>query len=100
MAYLLFAVLLILLYCFIIIRGITRIFNSDDMFVVLGAAGLLVQFGLQSMIHMGSSLQLLPAKGMTLPFISYGGSSLLSMGFGMGMLLALTRKRVENRGMP
>lgn len=93
----LFAIFLILLYSFIIIRSVTRIINSEDMFVMLGAAGLLTQFGLQSLIHMGSSLQLLPAKGMTLPFISYGGSSLLSMGFGMGMLLALTRKRVENR---
>jgi len=96
---LLFAIGLILLFCFIIVRSIARIIHSDDMFVVLGSAGLLMQFGLQSLIHMGSSLQLLPAKGMTLPFISYGGSSLLSMGFGMGMLLALTRRRVENRGM-
>jgi cell division protein FtsW len=94
----LFAILLILLFSFIIIRSIVRIYNSDDLFIVLGAAGLLTQFGLQSLIHMGSSLQLLPAKGMTLPFISYGGSSLLSMGMGMGMLLALTRKRVESRG--
>ncbi|MCE9506875.1 MAG: putative lipid II flippase FtsW [Alphaproteobacteria bacterium] len=94
----LFAILLIMLFSFIIIRSIVRIYNSDDLFIVLGSAGLLTQFGLQSLIHMGSSLQLLPAKGMTLPFISYGGSSLLSMGLGMGMLLALTRKRVESRG--
>jgi cell division protein FtsW len=94
----LFALLLILLFCFIIIRSITRVLHSGDMFVVLAAGGLLLQFGLQSLIHMGSSLQLLPAKGMTLPFISYGGSSLLAMGFGMGMLLALTRKRAEGRG--
>ena len=94
----LFAILLILLFCFIILRSIIRILHSDDMFVVLATGGLLLQFGLQSLIHMGSSLQLLPAKGMTLPFISYGGSSLLAMGFGMGMLLALTRKRVESRG--
>ena len=64
--------------------------------LVLATAGLMVQFGLQSLIHMGSSLQLLPAKGMTLPLISYGGSSLLSFGLGMGMLLALTRKRKSN----
>jgi len=91
------AILLILLFCFIIIRSISRIFNSDDLFAVLGVSGLMMQFGLQSLIHMGSSLQLLPAKGMTLPFISYGGSSLLSMGLGMGMLLSLTRKRKLNR---
>lgn len=87
------AIILILLFCFIIIRSIVRIYNSDELFVLLGTVGLLIQFSLQSLIHMGSSLQLLPAKGMTLPFISYGGSSLLSLGLGMGMLLALTRKR-------
>jgi cell division protein FtsW len=91
------ATLLILLFCFIIIRSIIRIFHSDDLFVILGVGGLLMQFALQSLIHMGSSLQLLPAKGMTLPFISYGGSSLLSLGLGMGMLLALTRKRQPGR---
>lgn len=96
----LFAIMLILLFCFIIIRSITRVYKSDDLFIVLGSAGLLVQFGMQSLIHMGSSVQLLPAKGMTLPFISYGGSSLLSMGLAMGMLLALTRKGLDNRGMP
>lgn len=90
------AVLLILLYCFIIIRTITRVYRSEDMFVILAVAGLMMQFGLQSLIHMGSSLQLLPAKGMTLPFISYGGSSLLSFGLGMGALLSLTRKRKTN----
>lgn len=91
------ALILVLLFCFIIIRSVVRVFNSDDLFIVLAAAGLLAQFGLQSLVHMGSSLQLIPAKGMTLPFISYGGSSLLAMGLGMGMLLALTRKRTENR---
>ena len=89
---LIFAICLILIYCFIIIRSISRIYRSEDMFVILATAGLLAQFGLQSLIHMGSSLQLLPAKGMTLPLISYGGSSLLSFGIGLGALLALTRK--------
>ncbi len=87
------AVLLILLYCFIIIRSVTRIYRNEDLFVILATTGLLVQFGLQSLVHMGSSLQLLPAKGMTLPLISYGGSSLLSFGLAMGALLSLTRKR-------
>lgn len=95
-----FALVLVLLFCFIIVRSIMRVYKSDDLFIVLASAALLVQFGMQSLIHMGSSLQLLPAKGMTLPFISYGGSSLLSMGLGMGMLLALTRKGLESRGMP
>ncbi len=87
------AVLLILVYAFVIIRSVSRIYRNEDMFVVLATTALLVQFGLQSLIHMGSSLQLLPAKGMTLPFISYGGSSLLSFGIAFGALLVLTRKR-------
>ncbi len=92
----LLAILLILIYSFIIIRTISRVYRSEELFVILATAGLMMQFGLQSLIHMGSSLQLLPAKGMTLPFISYGGSSLLSFGLAMGALLALTRKRKSN----
>ena len=57
------------------------------------AAGLIMLFGLQSAINMGVNLHLLPAKGMTLPFISYGGSSLVSLALGMGFLMALTRRR-------
>lgn len=89
------AIFIVLVFCFILLRSIWRVMNSDDLFILLGTAGLLTQFCLQSLIHMGSSLQLLPAKGMTLPFISYGGSSLLSLGLGIGMLLALTRKRTQ-----
>lgn len=91
----LFALLLVLVFCFVIARSAWRAVASEDLFIVLGTAGLLTQFALQSLIHMGSSLQLLPAKGMTLPFISYGGSSLLALGLGMGMLLSLTRKRTQ-----
>ncbi len=87
------AIFLIAVYAFIIIRSVSRIYRNEDMFVVLATTALLVQFGLQSLVHMGSSLQLLPAKGMTLPLISYGGSSLLSFGIAIGALLALTRKR-------
>lgn len=93
---LLAAIFIVSIFCFIIIRSIMKVMQSDDMFIVLGAGGLLTQFALQSLIHMGSSLQLLPAKGMTLPFISYGGSSLLALGIGMGMLLSLTRKRMPS----
>jgi cell division protein FtsW len=60
---------------------------------MLAVTGLLAQFGLQAFINMGSTVSLMPTKGMTLPFISYGGSSLLAIAFGMGMTLALTRKR-------
>jgi cell division protein FtsW len=91
------ALLLIAIYAFIVIRSVTRVYKSEDLFIVLATTGLLVQFSLQSLIHMGSSLQLLPAKGMTLPFLSYGGSSLLSLGLAMGMLLSLTRKRQSSR---
>ncbi|MBT4354814.1 MAG: FtsW/RodA/SpoVE family cell cycle protein, partial [Rhodospirillaceae bacterium] len=65
----------------------------SNLFVFLAAGGLLIQFGLQAFIHIASSLQLLPAKGMTLPFISYGGSSFIALSFGMGFFLSLTRKR-------
>ena len=58
------------------------------------ATGLLIQFGLQAVINMASSLHLIPTKGMTLPFLSYGGSSMLALGLGMGMMLALTRRRL------
>ena len=73
-------------------RGMARAWESGDIFRILAVTGLLVQFGAQALIHMGSSLQLIPAKGMTLPFVSYGGSSLLSLGIAMGFVLALTRK--------
>ena len=87
------------LYGFILLRGYNRLMDSNDMFVVLAVGGLLTMFGLQALVHMGSSLHLLPAKGMTLPFISYGGSSLISIGFSMGMVLALTRRRAWAEGM-
>lgn len=67
------------------------------MFVTLASAGLVMQFGLQSFINIASALHIIPTKGMTLPFISYGGSSLLAMGLAMGMLLALTRRRTGAR---
>lgn len=90
---LLWSLLLVGLFAFVVLRGFSRLMHEADLFVVLAAGGLLVQFGLQALIHMGSSLHLLPTKGMTLPFVSYGGSSLIALGFGMGMVLALTRKR-------
>lgn len=91
-----FVALLIGLYGFIILRGYNRLMDCNNMFVVLAVGGLLSMFGLQALVHMGSALQLLPTKGMTLPFISYGGSSLLSMGFSFGMILALTRAQFKS----
>lgn len=83
----------LLLFAFIVLRGFTRLMKDENLFVVLASAGLLVQFGLQAIINMASTLRLMPTKGMTLPFISYGGSSMLALALGMGMVLALTRKR-------
>jgi cell division protein FtsW len=85
------------LFAFIVLRGFARLFQETNLFVLYAATGLLVQFGLQAFINMASSLHLIPTKGMTLPFLSYGGSSLLALAFGTGMLLAFTRRRVGTR---
>lgn len=85
------------LFAFVVLRSLkTAMYERDD-FTRLAIAGLVVLFGLQSVINMGVNLQLLPAKGMTLPFVSYGGSSLLAMAICMGMVLALARRRPEKR---
>ncbi len=81
------------LFAFIVIRALTRALRADDPFVRYAASGLAMLFGMQSAINMSVNLHLIPAKGMTLPFISYGGSSLISLAYGMGMVLALTRER-------
>ena len=81
------------LFAFVVLRGFLRLSQENNLFVVLAGTGLFVQFGLQAVINMASSLHLMPTKGMTLPFISYGGSSLIALGLGMGMALALTRRR-------
>ena len=83
------------IFAFIVIRGLVLLVYEEDRFTVLASVGLLSQFGLQSVINMGVTLNLLPTKGMTLPFISYGGSSTLSVAIGMGMLLALTRQHAS-----
>ena len=89
---LLWTLLLVALFAFIVLRGFSRLLKDSNLFVLLAAAGLLVQFGMQAFINMASSLHMMPTKGMTLPFVSYGGSSLIALGFGMGMVLALTRR--------
>ncbi len=86
--------LIVALFAIVVLRGLSRALRENSLFVMLASAGLAVQFGLQAAINMGSSLRLIPAKGMTLPFISYGGSSLLAVALTIGMLLALTRRRV------
>ena len=83
---------IVALFAFIVLRGFLHMLRENDPFVFLAGAGLLVLFGLQAVINIGVNLDLMPSKGMTLPFVSYGGSSLLSLAMGMGMLLALTRR--------
>jgi cell division protein FtsW len=90
--------LLLALFAFVVLRGLGRLIQEPNLFVVLASAGLLAQFGLQALVNMGSTLRLIPAKGLTLPFISYGGSSLIAMAFAMGMVLALTRRRPGQSG--
>jgi cell division protein FtsW len=86
------------LFAFIVVRGLARLLSETDLFVMLAGTGLLTQFGLQAFVNMASTLHLIPTKGMTLPFVSYGGSSVLAIAMGMGMLLALTRRRIGARG--
>jgi cell division protein FtsW len=92
-----FCLLLILIFAFVVIRGFSRALKAEDIFVVLAAAGLLALFGMQALMNIASSTHLIPPKGITLPFISYGGSSTLAMAWAMGMVLALTRERREGR---
>jgi cell division protein FtsW len=89
--------ILVALFSFVVIRGLWHASREEDPFVRLAIAGIALLFGLQSSIAMAVNLHLVPAKGMTLPFVSYGGSSLISLAFGMGMLIALTRKHPRLR---
>jgi cell division protein FtsW len=84
---------LVALYTFIVIRGLARAMHNDDHFVRFAAAGLAILFGSQAAINIAVNIHLIPAKGMTLPFISYGGSSMISLAYTIGMLLALTREQ-------
>ena len=87
-------IVIVAIFAFIVLRGFSRLLQEGNFFVVLSATGLLIQFGLQAIINMASTLHLIPTKGMTLPFLSYGGSSMLALALGMGMMLALTRRRL------
>jgi len=88
--------LLIGVFAFIVLRGLLRLMREQDPFVVLAGTGLIAGFGLQAMVNFFSTLGMMPTKGMTLPFISYGGSSAVAVGLGMGMLLSLTRARARD----
>jgi len=88
-------VLIILLFTWIVLASLIRLLKERDAFNRLAGSGLVAMFGIQAIINVGVAVRLLPAKGMTLPFVSYGGSSIIAMGITTGMLLALTRVRPQ-----
>ncbi len=93
----LFCMLLVMIFSFVVLRGLSHAFKERDDFNRFAVAGLVLQIGMQSMINIGVNLELLPAKGMTLPLISYGGSSMIAICVTAGFILALTRHRPERR---
>ncbi|MBC7154937.1 MAG: cell division protein FtsW [Rhodobacteraceae bacterium] len=92
---LILVLLIIALYALVVVRSLFRLMRERDPFIRLAGTGLACIFGVQAMINMGVAVRLLPAKGMTLPFVSYGGSSLIAGGILVGMLLAMTRTRPQ-----
>lgn len=90
---LVFSLLLIALFAFVVVRGLYKAMKLNDPFEQVAAAGLFVLVGQQAFINVAVNLNMIPTKGMTLPFISYGGSSMLAMGLTLGMALALLRRR-------
>lgn len=93
----LFCLCLVALIAFIVIRALISAQRQTSLFSRLAASTLAIQFGLQSGINLAVNLNLIPPKGMTLPFVSYGGTSMIAIAFGMGLMLALTRKKPEER---
>ncbi|SDI55355.1 putative lipid II flippase FtsW [Lutimaribacter saemankumensis] len=92
---LILVLVIIALYTSVVVRSLLRLMHERDPFIRLAGTGLAAMFGVQAMINMGVAVRLLPAKGMTLPFVSYGGSSLIAGGIAVGMLLAFTRTRPQ-----
>lgn len=84
---------IVALFAVLVLRGFARALIETDYFTQLAATGLAALIGIQAIVNMSVALQLMPAKGTTLPFLSYGGSSMLALGFTTGLLLALTRRR-------
>ena len=91
--------LIVLTFAYVVWKGTKLIRESNRYFVQLAVSGLIAQIAVQSIINMGSTLKILPTKGMTLPFISYGGSSLISVAFCFGLILALTKEHTFSRGL-
>ena len=94
---LILVLLIIALYSTLVVRSLMRLLRERDPFIRLAGTGLACMFGVQAMINMGVAVRLLPAKGMTLPFVSYGGSSIIASGIAVGMLLAFTRTRPQGQ---
>ncbi|KEJ98070.1 putative lipid II flippase FtsW [Pseudosulfitobacter pseudonitzschiae] len=92
---LILVLVIIALYTVVVVRSLLRLMRERDPFIRLAGTGLACTFGVQAMINMGVAVRLLPAKGMTLPFVSYGGSSVIASGIALGMLLAFTRTRPQ-----
>ena len=90
---------IVLTFTYIIWKGSRLVYQNNNYFVQLSVAGLITQIAFQAIINLGSTLNLLPTKGMTLPLISYGGSSLVSMAFAFGLILALTKQHTFSRGL-
>ncbi|WLR98186.1 putative lipid II flippase FtsW [Shinella sumterensis] len=92
-----FCMVIVLIFAFVVMRGLNHAFKERNDFTRFAVAGLVLQMGIQSMINIGVNLELMPAKGMTLPLISYGGSSMVAICVTAGFILALTRHRPEKR---
>jgi len=90
-----FCIIIMMLSCSIVIRGLIRVYEKDDLFALLAVGGLLILFGLQVLLNVSVTLGIVPTTGITFPFISYGGSSLLSISISMGIVLALTKKYIN-----
>jgi cell division protein FtsW len=90
--------LLVCLFGFVVLRGFIRAFKDSDVFVLLAGGALLALFGMQALMNMASTMHLIPPKGITLPFVSYGGSATIALAWAMGMVLALTRDRPDPGG--
>lgn len=91
---------IVLIYLAIVMRVLLRLLDEENFFVLLASAGLTIQFAAQAIINMGVNAHIFPSKGMTLPFISYGGSSMLALCIGVGLLLAFTRRNPFMDGRP
>ena len=91
----LICLIIILIYSLVVYRAFSLSFINKSLFFIIAVSGLAFQFGIQTLIHMASNTNLIPTKGMTLPFLSYGGSSMISSAITVGILLSLTRKNIS-----